>query len=56
MTQLLHTDWRRLPGTHQVGWFDRIKPSLNKRDASATPIPFRDVLLAMAGSVREGCG
>lgn len=45
-------DWRRLPGTHQVGWFDRIKPSLSKREASATPPALRDVLLAMARSCK----
>jgi hypothetical protein len=41
-------DWRRLPGTAQVGWFDRIKPTLSKREASATPAAFRDALLAVA--------
>lgn len=30
-------DWRREPGTHQVGWFDRNKPTVSKREASATP-------------------
>lgn len=43
-------DWSRPAGTAQVGWFDRIKPTLNKRDASATPPAFRDVLLALARS------
>jgi hypothetical protein len=43
-------DWRRLPGTAQVGWFDRIKPTLSKREAIATPAAFRDVLLAIARS------
>jgi hypothetical protein len=43
-----HLDWRRVAGTHQVGWFDRIKPTLSKRDASRTPPAFRDVLLALA--------
>lgn len=41
-------DWRREPGTHQVGWFDRIKPTLSKKEASATPIAFRDLLISMA--------
>jgi hypothetical protein len=41
-------DWRRLPGTAQVGWFDRNKPTLNKREASATPPPFREALIALA--------
>lgn len=41
-------NWERKPGTHQVGWFDRIKPTLNKRDAMCTPPAFRDALLALA--------
>ncbi len=43
-------DWSRKPGTHQVGWFDRIKPTLSKKEASRTPLAFRDVLLAIARS------
>lgn len=43
---------RRAPsGTAQVGWFDRIKPTLGKREASATPPAFRDLLLDIARSV-----
>ncbi len=34
-------DWRKEPGTHQVGWFDRIKPTLSKKAASATPVALR---------------
>lgn len=45
--------WDRPPGTHQVGWFDRIKPTLGKAEASRTPLAFRDELLAMARSARE---
>lgn len=41
-------DWSRKPGTHQIGWFDRNKPTCGKREASATPPAFRDVLLALA--------
>jgi len=41
-------DWRRVPGTSQVGWFDRIKPTLSKRAASATPQDFRDALIKLA--------
>ena len=41
-------DWRRPAGTHQVGWFDRIKPTLSKKAASATPPAFRDILLSIA--------
>jgi len=29
--------WWREPGTHQCGWFDRIKPTLSKAEASGTP-------------------
>jgi hypothetical protein len=44
---------KRPAGTHQVGWFDRIKPTLSKTKASATPTELRDVLLALArGSAR----
>lgn len=45
-------DWRRLPGTHQVGWFDRIKPTLSKKAASMTPIPFRDLLINIATTAK----
>ena len=50
--------WSRIRGTHQVGmpcrqgiyatepW--RNKPSLNKREANATPEPFRDAMIALA--------
>lgn len=41
-------DWRREPGTHQVGWFDRIKPTLSKKASSATPTALRDALLNVA--------
>ncbi len=44
--------WERRAGTHQVGWFDRIKPTLSKRAANATPVAFRDELLDIAKSVR----
>jgi hypothetical protein len=49
-------DWRREPGTAQVGWFDRIKPTLSKREASATPPAFRDVLLSLARTSRGSRG
>lgn len=45
-------DWSRPSGTAQIGWFDRIKPTLSKREASATPIPFRDLLISIARSAR----
>lgn len=40
--------WERKAGSHQIGWFDRIKPTLNKRQAKATPVAFRDALLQLA--------
>jgi hypothetical protein len=46
-------DWSQKPGTHQIGWFDRIKPTLSKRESNATPIPFRDVLLDIARSAQR---
>jgi hypothetical protein len=46
-------DWRRPRGSHQVGWFDRIKPSLSKSAASATPQPFRELLLSLARGSRH---
>lgn len=45
-------NWSREPGTHQIGWFDRIKPTLSKKAASSTPPAFRDALLAIARSAR----
>lgn len=41
-------DWRREPGTHQCGWFDRNKPTVGKREASATPEPFARELIRLA--------
>jgi hypothetical protein len=41
-------DWSRKPGVAQVGWFDRIKPTLSKRETMATPPAFRDMLLELA--------
>jgi hypothetical protein len=46
-------DWSRLTGAHQVGWFDRNKPALGKKAASATPPAFRDLLLSMARTARK---
>lgn len=45
-------DWSKQPGTHQVGWFDRIKPTVSKREACATPTAFRDTLIALARHAR----
>ena len=44
--------WTRAAGTAQCGWFDRIKPTLSKREASATPTSFRDALLSLARRAR----
>lgn len=40
--------WGRTPGTHQVGWFDRNKPTVGKREASATPEAFAEELIRLA--------
>lgn len=40
--------WNARPGEAQVGWFDRNKPTVGKREASATPPAFRDALLDLA--------
>jgi hypothetical protein len=45
-------DWTRTPGVAQVGWFDRIKPTLSKREAMSTPPAFRDMLLDLARRAR----
>lgn len=41
-------NWSRNPGTHQVGWFDRIKPTLSKAEASRTPPAFAELLIGLA--------
>lgn len=40
--------WERVVGTHQIGWFDRKKPTLSKRQASLTPEPFAEFLVGLA--------
>lgn len=47
-------NWERPSGTHQIGWFDRNKPTLGKKQASATPPAFRDVLLSLARNANAG--
>ncbi len=42
--------WDRPTGTHQVGWFDRIKPTLSKKDASRTPEAFALALIEIAAA------
>lgn len=41
-------DWRQVDGTHQIGWFDRKKPTLGKREANATPQAFAELLIYLA--------
>lgn len=43
--------WKREAGTHQCGWFDRIKPTLSKAEASRTPDAFAEYLVSLARSV-----
>lgn len=48
-------NWTRPVGTHQVGFQDRRgksrnKPTLSRREANATPLAFRDLLIDMARS------
>jgi hypothetical protein len=45
--------WEQRPGTSQVGWFDRIKPTLSKKEAMATPVTFRDTLIELARGARD---
>jgi hypothetical protein len=45
--------WDRPTGSHQIGFQDqrgksRNKPTLNKKEANATPTAFRDVLIRLA--------
>lgn len=46
-------NWSKVPGTHQIGWFDRLKPTLSKKEANATPILFRDELIGLAECSRR---
>jgi len=41
-------NWKQPDGTHQIGWFDRKKPTLSKKASSATPTDFRDALISLA--------
>ena len=41
-------NWERKPGSHQCGWFDRVKPTVGKREASATPPAFAEALVGLA--------
>lgn len=44
--------WARRAGTHQCGWFDRIKPTLGKAEASRTPMLFARELVMLAQASR----
>lgn len=51
-------DWRRLKGSHQVGFQDsrgksRNKPTLSKREANSTPEKFRDELIKLANYSKD---
>jgi hypothetical protein len=52
-TQPFELNWERQSGTHQIGSFDRKKPVLSKRKASATPPAFRDALIELAKHSKE---
>ena len=46
-------NWERPKGTHQVGFQDqrgkaRNKPTLSKKEANATPIAFKEMLIKLA--------
>ena len=50
-------NWIRVKGSHQIGFHDqrgkaKNKPTLGKREANATPIKFRDALIALAHGTR----
>lgn len=50
-------NWSRCPAPFQVGFHDQRgkaanKPTLSRREANATPLPFRDLLLSIARSAR----
>lgn len=44
----LQARWDRPKGSHQCGWFDRIKPTLGGKAASRTPPEFADYLILIA--------
>jgi hypothetical protein len=50
-------NWSRPAGTHQIGFQDqrgksRNNPTLNRREANATPLEFRDLLIDIASSAK----
>lgn len=46
-------NWRRVAGEFQIGFFDQKRPQLPKAERSATPAPFRELLLSIARSSRS---
>ena len=53
LTKPFDLRWDRFAGTHQVGFYDKRgkgknKPTLSKRDANATPLEFKEELIALA--------
>ncbi len=57
-TQTPPMRWERPVGAYQIGFHDqrgkeRNKPTLPKRAANATPIPFRDLLISIAESAHR---
>jgi hypothetical protein len=46
-------NWSRPSGSHQCGWFDRIKPTISKRQASRTPPEFAAWLVLLAKHSRQ---
>ena len=53
----LQMKWERSERTHQIGFHDQRgkaanKPTLGKHEANATPIEFRDALIALAEHAR----
>jgi hypothetical protein len=46
-------NWSREPGECQIGWFDRNKKTLSKREASATPLAFAEELIRLAEWSRQ---
>lgn len=46
-------DWRQVRGSHQIGLFDITLPQLPKAERSATPEPFRNLLISMARSAQR---
>lgn len=47
-------DWTRAPGMAQIGWFDRAKPTLSKKESSRTPRAFAEVLVGLARRAATG--